>query len=243
VQENERRSIARELHDEAGQALTAVQLGLHSLETERDPDCLAARINELKSTVDGVMENLHRLAVDLRPVSLDRAGLVPAVEQYIESFGRHSGLQVDFVAFSLDPVTGAPVSTGSAALSAEAAAAAAPHVLPPSPGDCGRLNPEVETAIYRVVQEALTNVARHARASRVSVILERRRATHSPGEALVAVIEDDGAGFDVEEALARGRLGLLGMRERVEMLGGSLTIESAPGAGTTIVVEAPCGQV
>jgi|GEM_PF-781570 len=231
VQENERRAIARELHDEAGQALTAVQLGLHFLETERDPDCLAARINELKSTVDGVMENLHRLAVDLRPVSLDRAGLVPAVEQYIESFGRHSGLQVDFVAFSLDPVTGAPVKTGDAA----------PHVLPPSHGDCGRLDPEVETAIYRVVQEALTNVARHASAGRVSVILERRRATHAPGEALVAVIEDDGAGFDVEEALARGRLGLLGMRERVEMLGGSLTIESAPGAGTTVVVEAPCG--
>jgi PAS domain S-box-containing protein len=238
VQENERRAIARELHDEVGQALTAVHLGLHFLETERDPDCLTARIGELKSTVDGVMENLHRLAVDLRPISLDRAGLVPAIEQYIESFGRQSGLQVDFVAFSLEPFTGAPLQTGDVA---GPPAGVASHLPTPPYGDCGRLDPEVETAIYRVVQEALTNVARHARAGRVSVILERRRATHSPDEAIVAVIEDDGAGFDVDEALARGRLGLLGMRERVEMLGGSLTIESAPGAGATVVAEVPCG--
>ncbi|RME40691.1 MAG: hypothetical protein D6796_16880, partial [Caldilineae bacterium] len=95
-----------------------------------------------------------------------------------------------------------------------------------------RLPPEVETALYRIVQEALTNVARHARATRVGVLLERR------DDRLVAIVEDDGVGFAPEEvAQTNGRLGLFGMRERAEMLGGTLSIESEPGKGTTIFVE------
>jgi signal transduction histidine kinase len=96
-----------------------------------------------------------------------------------------------------------------------------------------RLTPASETALYRIVQEAMTNVLRHAEAGRVDVLLERR------GDHVVVVIEDDGVGFDLDAALQSGRLGLLGMRERAEMLGGSLVIESNAGEGTTIVVEVP----
>jgi signal transduction histidine kinase len=99
--------------------------------------------------------------------------------------------------------------------------------------DGTRLDYDLETALYRIVQEALTNVARHAKAQHVGVILSRRENTVS------LIIEDDGLGFDVEEALRRGRLGLLGMRERSEMLGGTLTIESSPGCGATVFVHMP----
>jgi signal transduction histidine kinase len=208
VQENERRAIARELHDEAGQALTAIKLGLRVLERDNPSANLSGQVQELQKIVDDVMDELHSLAVDLRPVSLDRAGLVPAVEQYLTTFRRQCSLPVDFIAVGLED-----------------------H----------RLNSEVEIALYRILQEALTNVARHARASRISVILERRLSVpQGEGPWVLAVIEDNGVGFDVEQALKRGRLGLLGMRERTEMLGGTLTIESAPGAGTTVVVAIPC---
>ncbi len=97
-----------------------------------------------------------------------------------------------------------------------------------------RLPSEVEIPVYRVVQEALANIMRHAQARNVGVVVERR------GHLVRAIVEDDGNGFDVETALQRGRLGLLGMRERVDMLGGKLTIESRRGKGTTVFAEVPC---
>ena len=205
VQENERRSIARELHDEAGQALTSLLLGLGSL--ERDHECtpgLRERLDDLRTMTNGVMEALHRLAVNLRPASLDRLGLVPALDQYVQSFSEQHGLAVRF-----------------AAVGAEGR----------------RLPPDVETAFYRVTQEALTNVLRHAGAGQVSVLLQYHDAQ------AVIIIEDDGRGFDVEAAFGRGRLGLLGIRERAEMLGGLLTVESSPGRGTTIYVAVPLAEV
>ncbi len=204
VQEGERRTIARELHDEAGQSLTALLFGLRLLEREPgDAAAVSARAGDLKRTAEEVLENLHRLAANLRPASLDHLGLEPAMRQHLDSIERTYGLTVRFKALGLD-------------------------------GE--RLPPVVETTLYRVVQEALTNVVRHAKASSVDVLAERR------GGRVMVMVEDDGVGFDAERAATSGQLGLLGMRERAETLGGTLNIESTPSSGTTVVVEVPCGD-
>jgi len=200
VQEMERRHIARELHDEAGQALTTLMVGLGLLERDADAsESVIERVNELKKTTNDILENLHRLAINLRPASLDHLGLKAALRQYIEMFGRQHKLKTQFELVGLDDK---------------------------------RLPPAVETNIYRIVQEALTNVVRHAKATQVDVLLERR------GDQMVTIIEDNGVGFE-PEAAGTGRLGLLGMRERAEMMGGSLVVESTLGSNTTIYVEVP----
>jgi PAS domain S-box-containing protein len=202
VQENERRVLARELHDEVGQELTSLIVGLKLLENDAPlTEPTQARLDELKETTRTVMETIHSLAVTLRPASLDRLGLVPAVRQYVESTKQRSGLKVTFGTLAMDDV---------------------------------RLPPEVETTVYRVIQEAITNVLRHAQATQIGVVLERR------GSSLIGIVEDDGCGFDATAAMLSGRLGLFGMQERAEMLGGSLTIESSVGIGTTVFVEVPC---
>jgi signal transduction histidine kinase len=201
VQEDERRTIARELHDEAGQSLTSLIVGLRLLEEHSCHDkVVAGQVAELKRTVHNVLESLHRLATDLRPASLDHLGLVEALRQYVQAFSRQHHLIVQFEAVGL--------------------------------GD-ERLSPNEEIALFRVAQEALTNVVRHSQATYADVLLERR------GDRLILMIEDDGTGFDPAAAMRAGRLGLAGMRERAEMLGGSLVIESSAGAGTTILVEVP----
>ncbi len=201
IQETERRHIARELHDEAGQSLSSLMVGLRLLEREVDnPDTLMEGIINLKQMTNDVSENLHRLAIHLRPASLDHLGLVAALRQHIEEFGRQNGLTTQFEAVGMEDK---------------------------------RFPPTVETNIYRIVQEAMTNVVRHAKATRIDVLLEKR------GDQVVAIIEDNGVGFDAEAAGQSSRLGLLGMRERAEMLKGDLMIESSMGAGTTIYVEVP----
>ncbi len=201
AQETERRHIARELHDEAGQALTSLMVGLRLLEQKADdPEIVVVRVAELKSTTNDVLENLHRLAMDLRPASLDHLGLTAALRQYIETFGRKNSLIMQYEVIGLDDK---------------------------------RLPSAVETNLYRIVQEALTNSVRHARATRVDVLLEQR------DNQVITIIEDNGVGFDTETIGQTGRLGLLGMRERAEMLGGSLVIESTIGTSTTIYVEIP----
>jgi len=202
IQETERRYIARELHDEASQSLTSLMVGLALLEREvSNPASLLKGIAELKQLVEGVQENLHRLAVDLRPASLDHLGLVAALEQYIESFSNKHNLIIHF----------------------EVA------------GVSERLPLDVETALYRIVQEGLTNVARHAHATQVDVILARRDSS------LLLIVEDNGIGFDVQDVKSDERLGLYGVQERAEMLGGSLVVDSLTGSGTTLVVEIPYG--
>jgi PAS domain S-box-containing protein len=199
--EDERRAIARELHDETAQSLTALQLGLGAIRRHADqPTVVASKVHELDQLTEEVMVGLHRLALNLRPASLDRLGLMPALRQYVDSFQKQSNVSVDLIDRGIENY---------------------------------RFSSVAETAIYRSIQEALTNVARHAGAGRAAVILQRRDGHIS------AIVEDDGAGFDVTEALCRGRLGLLGMRERAEMLGGSLTIESQPGRGATVFIEIP----
>jgi signal transduction histidine kinase len=202
VQEDERRDIARELHDEAGQLLTAMKVGLTLLERDIPAmsDAIAARIGELKAAAEEAQESLHGLAVNLRPAVLDRVGVAAAVRQYLETFERRTGMQVDFVEMGMNQQ---------------------------------RLSKEIELALYRVVQETLTNVMRHAQATAVGVIIERR------DDVIIAIVEDNGVGFDPEADAAGGRLGLFGMQERVETVGGHMTVESAPGRGTTVYVQIP----
>jgi len=199
AQEDERRRLARELHDETGQALTSILLGLRGIEEAKDPEVLRAAVGEVRDLVRSTLQDVRRLAVELRPKALDDFGLVAAVERLTESFAEQTGIAVEFV----------------------------PNVPPDA-----RFPPEVETALYRIVQESLTNVVKHARAGHVSIVLTQKNS------ALSVVVEDDGVGF--EPARARdGGLGLVGMRERVGLLGGRVTVESRPGAGTTFVAEVP----
>jgi signal transduction histidine kinase len=193
-QEAERRRLARELHDETGQALTSILLGLRALEEANT----SADVDDLRELVVATLQDVRRLAVQLRPKALDDFGLVAALERLVQTFSESSGIRVQ---------------------------------LEPRVGD-ERLPPEVETTIYRIVQEALTNVVKHAEAGEVSILLVRRDGT------LTAVVEDDGGGFD-SEAVRSESLGLEGMRERVALHDGRLTIESAPGSGTTLRVEVP----
>jgi PAS domain S-box-containing protein len=202
VQENERRYVARELHDETGQALTALKFGLRSLEQEAHcPENVLAQVTELQRISDAIMENLHRLSMDLRPASLDHLGLVAALEQLARDVTKRYDLTVRFKAVGYS--------------------------------ETERLPDHVEITLYRIVQEALTNAIRHACANNVDVILELR-----DGKA-VAIVEDDGIGMDISQIDKSGHLGLLGMQERAQMVGGSLDIESQSGNGTTIAVEVP----
>jgi signal transduction histidine kinase len=196
-QELERQRLARELHDETGQALTSILLGLKSLEARSDDD-VRRSVLELRELVVSTLHDVRRLAVELRPKALDDFGLVPALERLAETFAEQTSVDVHL----------------EAAL-----------------GD-SRLPGEAETALYRIVQEALTNVVKHANARTVSVVLTRK------GEGVVVVIEDDGRGFDPSADHAEG-LGLLGMRERSALVGGRLSVESAPDRGTTVAVEVP----
>jgi signal transduction histidine kinase len=198
AQELERRRLSRELHDETGQALTSILLGLRSLEESLETEAARAAAAGLRELVVATLQDVRRLAVELRPSALDDFGLVAALEHLTTSFQEQTGIQVDF----------------GAALGQE------------------RLPGEVETALYRIVQESLTNVVKHARAQRVSIALTRMQ--HS----VKAVVEDDGQGFDPENT-RDGGFGVVGMRERLSLLGGRLRVESRPGAGTTIAADVP----
>lgn len=207
AQEDERRRISRELHDQMGQYLAALMLGLESLMgASRLPSRAQADLLYLKNLTEQFEQEVHRFASELRPTALDDWGLHPALSNAVEDWAKRyqNKVTVDFH------------STGFADRGA-------------------RLPPEIEATLYRVVQESLTNVFKHAGARRVSVILERL------GDHVRVIVEDDGKGFDVE-ALMNGpvpsrRMGLTGIRERVQLVGGTLKIDS--GAGTTVVVRIP----
>jgi signal transduction histidine kinase len=198
AQELERTRLARELHDETGQALTSILLGLKPLEQSAESAEAREALESVRELVISTLQNVRRLAVELRPSALDDFGLVSAVERLTETFREQSGLPVDLES-----------QLGEA-----------------------RLPSDAETTLYRVIQEALTNVIKHADAKRVSILLQRKKST------AVAVVEDDGSGFDPSDARADA-LGLVGMRERVSLAGGRLLIESTPGSGTTVVAEVP----
>jgi len=201
AQEEERLHLSRELHDESGQLLASLMVQLGLLERDADePEMVQKRLADLRSVTSELQGDLHKLAVDLRPASLDHLGLVTALEQYTREFGRQYAVKVEFEAVGMQE---------------------------------GRLPIDVETALFRIVQESLTNVVLHARATHVDVLLSQR-AAH-----VAATIEDNGIGFVPTSPTFEDHLGLFGMRERVEMLGGKFTVESSPGKGTTVNVEIP----
>ena len=198
AQELERARLARELHDETGQALTSILLGLKTLEDRFGTDDSRAAVSELRDLVVSTLQDVRRLAVELRPAALDDFGLVPAIERLRDTVEEQSVLSVD---------------------------------VQSSIGD-ERLSPATETALYRIVQEALTNVLKHASAARVTVRLSRDQ------DSVVLVVQDDGEGFEPGRVRGGG-LGLVGMRERVALLGGRLVVESSEGAGTMLKIEVP----
>jgi signal transduction histidine kinase len=205
AQEEERRRIARELHDQMGQNLTALNLGLKSLhDADGHSGPISTLIQPLQELAAQTARDLHRVALELRPAALDDLGLVKAVRNLLETWSARCRIEVDFEAPRYDP-------TG--------------------------ISLEIETTLYRVIQEALNNVAKHSAAKRVSVVL-RRAADH-----VQAIIEDDGRGFDTDSALegadSQGRLGLVGIQERLAVMGGSLNLESTPSQGATLIVRIP----
>ncbi|MCA9919424.1 MAG: GAF domain-containing sensor histidine kinase [Anaerolineales bacterium] len=200
VQEKERRHIARELHDEAGQGLASLMVGFRLLEAKAaNSEAIPAAIDALKQILSDVSDKLHGLAVRLRPASLDHLGVVPILTNYVDDFGKKYDVLARFETIDIN----------------------------------GRLPLEMETAIYRMVQEGLTNIARHAQATRVDVLLQ------NCGNKYVITIEDNGVGFIPEAVNKSEHLGLVGIAERAEMLNGNLTIESIPGVGTSLIIEVP----
>jgi PAS domain S-box-containing protein len=203
VQEKERRHLARELHDEIGQVLTAVQINLEAISRSSSAVDVAPRLEESIGMVERALGQVRDLSLDLRPSMLDDLGLVSALLWYAERQEQRTGIPTTFVADQMEM----------------------------------RLPADVETACFRVAQEALTNVARHARARHVEI-----RFRHHHGE-LELAIHDDGVGFDVDAARGRAvhgvSLGLLGMEEGVDLVGGNLRIVSGPAHGTTVQVFFP----
>jgi signal transduction histidine kinase len=203
AQEAERGRIARELHDETGQALTALGMGLRSaaMSLHHDVEKTALRLRQLEGLAAQSLTELQRLVADLRPSHLDDLGLSPAIRWYAGEVGTRSGLQVEVMIEGVDRSLPQPLYT----------------------------------ALFRVCQEALTNVVKHARASQARVLLRY-------GEAgLYLRIEDDGQGFDVDahDRDASSGWGLRGIQERVALFGGNLSLHSHPGMGTVLEVEVP----
>lgn len=203
AQEQERKRIARELHDETSQVLTSLLISLKVLEETVHTSEAKERINETRSLVHQTLRAIRNLSIDLRPSALDDLGLIPALRWYLKEYQVRWNIEVDCSITGLHD----------------------------------RLPAEIETTIYRIIQEALTNTARHAHATHVRVTLKEQ------GEHIHITIQDNGRGFDQDALMKtpwqeRG-LGLAGMRERATLLKGSLTIHTCPGGGTTIDVIIP----
>lgn len=213
AQENEQRRIARELHDQVGQTVTGLSLGLKTLErllADGVPGEAGRQVQWLQALAGEIGRDIHRAAVDLRPTALDDLGLREALATLLREWSRRHGIRADLEFL----------------------------------GEAARVPAAVETAVYRIVQEALTNVLKHARAATVSVSVEHR------ADEMRVIIEDDGTGFDVEAVPertsdgepAKPRLGLSGIRERLSLLSGTLTLETSADFGTTLFVNIPVPQ-
>lgn len=201
VQEEERRRISRELHDETGQALTAISVTLASLGRDVNNGD-SQKLREAQRLLEHTMESLHDFALELRPASLDELGLIPALRTYLKNFAKRTGLEVNF------------------------------HGHP----SVEKLNPNQKTALFRIAQESLTNVAKHAQAQCVNIEI---RVT---GRRAHLIVADDGKSFTSPNGSVsrpKLRLGLLGMEERARMLGGEFRIQPQPGMGTTVLVVLP----
>jgi len=204
AQEEERKKISRELHDEIAQTLTGINVRLAALKTEATHNTrgLQDKISSAQRMVEKSVDIVHRFARELRPTVLDDLGLIPALHSFVKVFSKRTRIHINLTIFA----------------------------------GVEKLDNAKRTMLYRVAQEALTNVARHAQASRVDVSIVKI------ADGICMKIRDDGKSFNVAQVLhnkKNKRLGLLGMRERVEMVGGSLAVESALGKGTTIQAQIP----
>jgi len=204
AQEEERKVISRELHDEIVQTLTGINVQLASLKLEAGASekSFSKHITHTQRLVEKSVDIVHRFARDLRPTLLDDLGLIPALQTYIKAFAVRTGLRVRFLAFA----------------------------------GIEELENDKKTVLYRVALAALVNVAEHAKASNVSVEIK------ALSQAVLMEVTDDGISFDAARVLdsrRNKRLGLIGMRERVEMVGGTFIVDSAPGHGTTISAKLP----
>lgn len=201
VREEERKVIAREIHDELGQLLTTLKMGLSRLgrTTDQGKEPLLEKAKALIDLVDMTIQSVKRISTDLRPAILDDLGLLAAIEWQAEEFQDRSGIKCE-------------VSTGSKDVA---------------------LEQEHAIAVFRIFQEALTNIARHANATRVKVSLKEK------GDKLLLQIRDNGKGITEEQVHSSRSLGLIGMRERAHSLGGELDIKGIPDKGTTIKVTVP----
>ncbi len=203
AQEEERKRIARELHDETGQALSSLLITLAMIENVMTEEPQRAQMAEARNVAHGVLRAIRNMSIDLRPSALDDLGLIPALRQYIREYQQKTGVSVELAAHGVKD----------------------------------RYSSEIETALYRIVQEALTNVMKHAHATKVAVIFKEEQNTAN------ITIQDNGQGFDLS-ALNRSPtqdrgLGIIGMRERIALINGSFSIESHIGKGTTINITAP----
>jgi signal transduction histidine kinase len=204
VQEEERTRISRELHDEVGQALTAINVNLAVLKKNELAASRSAsrKISDTQDLLRQTMDTVHHFARELRPAMLDDLGLIPALRSYTKSFALRTGLRIRF---SADPA-------------AES------------------LDRDQKTVLFRVIQESLTNVVRHAGAETVEIRVQKNK------NGIRLAVKDDGKAFEVEQAITgRGnkRLGLVGMQERVRLVQGRFAIESKPGLGTTVLADIP----
>jgi len=209
AQEEERKHISRELHDEISQILTGINVRLATLKIEASTRTgnLKTKITHTQRLVERSVEAVHRFARELRPAMLDDLGLIPALLTFMKEFGRRTGVRVRFTSATASRIE--------------------------------NLDSLKRTVLYRVTQEALTNIGKHAQASeaKVSILL--------PSGSVVLEIADDGKAFSVDEVFGAKRfrrLGIIGMRERVEMVGGTFAIESVVGTGTQIHVRIPLGK-
>lgn len=205
AQEEERRRIARELHDTLGQQLAALHMNIEILKTKADVDASVHEdIARMRKNFDILNSTVEFLAWELRPASLDLLGLDAALQTYVRDWSQQFGIEAVYHVAGMEGT---------------------------------RLAPEVETNLYRIFQEALQNIHKYAQADRVNVLLERH-----DGQA-VLIIEDNGKGYDVDQIVSDGRgMGVINMKERAALVGGSLEIESEPGAGTTLFVRVPASD-
>lgn len=201
IQEEERRRIAREIHDQLGQTLTALKLEVGRLERRRPENraALKERVDGMLALIDSTIDQVQRIATELRPGALDDLGLVAAVEDYVAIFSRRAEIRC---------------------------------TLKITPTDLA-LDRDRSTAVFRILQEALTNVARHARATEARVTLEGRP------DGVTLIVEDDGRGITPGEASGLRSFGLNGVRERARAWGGRVQVENVEGGGTRLVAEIP----
>jgi PAS domain S-box-containing protein len=203
VREEERASIAREIHDELGQQLTGIKMDLSWItkrKTVQDDIELKQKVIIILNLLDTAVKTVRRIATDLRPSILDDLGLIAAIQWQSEEFERRSGISTEFISTMTEFRRSSGIAIG----------------------------------LFRICQESLTNVARHAEASKICISLEEH-----DNENILLKIEDNGRGFEVSKIGDKKTLGLLGMRERTLMMGGEFRIESNPGKGTTLFVTIP----